>query len=467
VKDERTGELVRCRRNLPEADLRTARAWLDDERARLRAGEASAFGRSRMRFYEYATLLFERKVASGEIRSEMTRDSWQNSLTNQLIPYFGNFYIDAIRPTDIEAWKASVANATYVTGKRRKSPLTSSRALALAPQVEKPYLPESKNTWLKHLKAIFSAAAAEFEWPKDPCAKIKPFDNSTHETYTHEEPNSLLDDQTARFLAIMAKRFPQHFAMTALGFATGLRPSTMRPLRRCGDSPDIIWNTGLLLVRRSQTKGDPMNKTKTGKRQKIWLPEALMRVLWWHVQSLPSGVAQRSDLLFPSRTGGFRARSVLDKPFAAVAAEAGVPHNVTARAMRRSYNDLMRFAGVDSIVKRSISGHATEEMEEHYSSVLQREQKDSIARLMSVAHYDDALSLASAAIADGMTLPADSNEEEKPEAGDEGAGEEIFDEPDESEGPGSGGPGLGGQGPGAGRPRGQGGVQVEYRRRFG
>ena len=32
----------------------------------------------------------------------------------------------------------------------------------------------------------------------------------------------------------MLEQYPQHYAMTLLGMATGLRPSSMRPIRRGG-----------------------------------------------------------------------------------------------------------------------------------------------------------------------------------------------------------------------------------------
>jgi hypothetical protein len=41
--------------------------------------------------------------------------------------------------------------------------------------------------------------------------------------------------------------------MTYLVLATGLRPSSLRPLRRCGKEGDVLWETGFLLVRRSQS----------------------------------------------------------------------------------------------------------------------------------------------------------------------------------------------------------------------
>jgi len=61
---------------------------------------------------------------------------------------------------------------------------------------------------------------------------VTPFDTSEHATYTEEEPNSLLVEEVPPFLGAMRERYPQHDAMTYIGLITGLRPSTLRPLRR-------------------------------------------------------------------------------------------------------------------------------------------------------------------------------------------------------------------------------------------
>ena len=119
----------------------------------------------------------------------------------------------------------------------------------------------------------------------------------------------------------MREKYPQHFAMTYTGFATGLRPSSMRPLRRSGPTPDVLWDQNVLLIRQSQMEGNEvMQCTKTGSVQRIAVPEQLIDLLRWHVDTqLRLGLQKNSLLLFPSEDGGFRARSALDKPFREVA----------------------------------------------------------------------------------------------------------------------------------------------------
>jgi len=159
--------------------------------------------------------------------------------------------------------------------------------------------------------------------------------------------------------------------MTYLGFATGLRPSSLRPLRRKGETPDVRWDEGVLLVRRSHTLGEAvMETTKTGLRQRITVPPELVEVLRWHVQTqLTTSEQQASDLLFPREDGGVRSESSLRKPFAVVGKAIGLTKHFTPRGMRRTFNDVARAAKVESFVTKSISGHLTDRMKDHYSTV--------------------------------------------------------------------------------------------------
>jgi len=125
-----------------------------------------------------------------------------------------------------------------------------------------------------------------------------------------------------------------------------------------------------LLVRRSQTIRDiVLNRTKQKTRYAIDLPEEVLKVLRWHVETqLVTPEQQDSELLFPSITGGFRAPTVVNKPFADVSETIKLGYPFTQKGMRRTFNDLCRAAKVEALVTRSISGHLTERMQHHYGT---------------------------------------------------------------------------------------------------
>lgn len=122
-----------------------------------------------------------------------------------------------------------------------------------------------------------------------------------------------------------------------------------------------------------------MERTKIGKNQTIFLPAELTDILRWHVEHyIDDGIAGFSDLLFPSEVGSFLTRSVLDKPFRRVAKEMKLKKTVTPRCMRSTAN-------VHDLVTRAISGHATEEMHQHYSTVAANEMRAGLAQIISTA----------------------------------------------------------------------------------
>ena len=205
-----------------------------------------------------------------------------------LLPAFGDHFLDGIRRADIEAWLEAMGKAVR-SGE---------------------YSPVTVNNWLDILRVIITSAVAEHELSRDPIAGIEDIDTSTHFTYSEEQPNSLLVEEVPLFLGGIRRLYPQHFGMVALGFATGLRPSSLRPLRRQGSEADVLWEEGVVLVRRSHTRHDEvMEATKQKTRYRITLPDDLMAILRWHVDRLPPGPMRDSELLFPSETGGFRSAS--------------------------------------------------------------------------------------------------------------------------------------------------------------
>jgi integrase len=140
----------------------------------------------------------------------------------------------------------------------------------------------------------------------------------------------------------------------------------------------------VILVRRSHTlKDEFMKTTKTGLRQRITVPAEVMDVLRWHLDTQLLTPEQRaSELLFPAEDGTFRSECFLTKAFATVSGLIGLKKKFTPRGMRRTFNDLSRLAKVEALVTRSISGHLTEQMREHYSTVSSVEQRESIGRVL-------------------------------------------------------------------------------------
>ncbi len=374
VKDTTTGHVKEIWKVLPEADAPTALKWLEDEKSKYRAGGVVEAAAPLTRFSEFAASLFEHKLKVGDIKSAAGRNKWADVLAHLItgvtgrsgaqVRGFGEMFIDKISTAHVEAWKEEVAE------------LIAARD----------YAPTTANGWLGILRVVMKAAKRQFSLPTLATEGVGGFDESEHSTYSEEEPNALLPDEVPLFLAKFREMHPAHFAMVYLGLVTGLRPSSLRPLRRRGEECDVVWDKGRLLVRRSHTfRDETMRTTKQKRRYAIDLPPDAMVVLRWHVETqLRTPEQQDSDLLFPSTTGGFRAPSVLNKPLAEAVEELQLGKKLSQRALRRTFNDLARAAQVHDLVTRSISGHQTERMQHHYSTVNGGEQRAALTKVIAL-----------------------------------------------------------------------------------
>ena len=373
--DPRTGKLREVRFTTEVADPFEAFTLLQTALGKVRSG-AGQPATPMTTFSAFAAQLFEDKVKAGDIKSASGRKKWAQCLEHHLLPAFGPMLLDQIRHADAARWRVRVAE-TINAGT---------------------YSPHTANGWLDVLRVILKAAVMQFELPRNPMEGIRKFDTSEH-VYTEEEPNSLTVDEMPAFLSKMRALYPQHFAFVCLGFFLGHRPSTLRPLRRSGPTPDVLLDEGIVLIRQSHTEGDEvMATTKTKVRQRITLPPLLVGILRWHIATQLSTREQKaSELLFPAEDGRFRTRSALKKPFVAVATAIGLKKHVSPKAMRRTFQDLARAAEVKDIVTRAISGHATETMQHHYSTVAADEKKAAIAKVIELAGARKALAARSSA----------------------------------------------------------------------
>jgi integrase len=377
VIDPKTGSMRQVVRNLPDlAQPEEARLWLKTELDSIRQGASRPTNKQLERFATYAASLLREKIEKRQICSSTTEEKWMFALRHIFglkdnegtieagIRGLGDIFVDKLTRADIEAWRNS--------WERRIN--------------EAQYSPTTVNGWIAVLRVITKKMKADFGLAVDPCAEVEYVSTKGHRTYTFEEPNSLSVHELSSFFEIASEKYPQHFAVILLGSVTGLRPSSLYALRRSGEQADIKWDQGLLLVRRSRgIKGRVMEMAKTNHDQVIKLPDFVMSVLRWHVdKQLITRDMERSELLFPAETGGFRHNSALAKPFRTIAKAMGLRKQISPKAMRRSFQDAMREAQVVDVVVRSISGHLTVQMQQHYSTARGHEQESAIARIIDL-----------------------------------------------------------------------------------
>ena len=73
---------------------------------------------------------------------------------------------------------------------------------------------------------------------------VPKFSTKHWRTRLKEKPINLTPAELAVFLSIYRERHPDTYAMVALGFIIGARPSSLRPIRYRGPNADYNSQTG-------------------------------------------------------------------------------------------------------------------------------------------------------------------------------------------------------------------------------
>jgi len=373
------GKRERLTRHLPAATLDEARrAYVDLISEIVLGAQLVPLTSSPTPYATYAATIFRRKMAAGDFTSPATVERWQTTLVH-LIEAYGAVDIRTIGVSmheDVkERWakriNADVSETYEVEDKKgdvRKRKVKLSRSTV--------------NGWIRINRQIFARAKKEFGLAEDTSLAVGFFPTDSDETYTRQSPNALTSEWARKFLVCMRDKFPQHYAMTLLGFVSAQRPSTLRPIRRSGPDADVDWKRGIILIRRSNARGQAVvNRTKQNKNVELAIPAEVMAVLRWHSDGLDREGQVESELLFPTSDGGMRSRSVLDKPFEAVCEAIGLPFRFTPRGMRRTFKDVAREVRMPDVASKEIAGHATDTMHRHYQTVLENEQRHELTKV--------------------------------------------------------------------------------------
>jgi integrase len=179
----------------------------------------------------------------------------------------------------------------------------------------------------------------------------------------------------------MRVRYPKNYALTATLAFTGLRFCHASPIRW----EDIDEAAGVIRIVRKNFRGSigPVSRRKRAPRL-LPLALELVEILKEHRQHLLERQAPGFDSgwVFPSDNGRLRTPSSMWKAWQVCLKAIGFQGHFTVHGLRRTFNDLARRAGVDAVVTKSITGHVTEKMREHYSSVGLDEKQQAVANVL-------------------------------------------------------------------------------------
>jgi integrase len=328
--DPRTGTLKEGNREYEGIDLREAVLQQTRMRDEIIKGGVSA---QRLRVGEFAKHWIESKAPTVD---PGTAERYAAALDDHVLPALGLFFFDQLTALDVQKW---------VNAGRRKG-----------------YRAETLRGWFRVFRTMTRDAMEPLNLPRDPTLRI------TFPEDEERDDNALKPELLGTFLQNMERLSPQHYALVAVLAFTGLRFCHASALRW----EDMGADNGVLRVVRKNIRGrvGPVSRKKRAPREYPLHPN-LADILRDHRRRLLEQQAPGVDSgwMFPSEAGGLRTPGGLWKAWRACVKESKIEERFTVHGLRRTFNDLTRRAGVDGVVIKSLTGHVTEKMRTHYSTV--------------------------------------------------------------------------------------------------
>lgn len=253
-----------------------------------------------------------------------------------ILERLGDIYVDKLRPTDIKA---------YINLK-----LETQKGWTVATQ-------------LRLLRQLAKDAVAEGLTEIDFCARVP---SPVGKKYTEDDPNLLDAEELGKVLAYVEGKEPLWYPLVATMAMTGLR---------WGEATGLQWSDldeekQRIKVRRNNWKGRVLTPKTTGSYRSVPYGPALQRILKAHRTSLlaEQHPGLKGGWCFANGKGGLQTGGPLTDVMRRALKACGIEKVVTPHGLRRTFNNLTRQVANQEVV-RSITGHATEAMFEHYSVV--------------------------------------------------------------------------------------------------
>lgn len=283
-----------------------------------------------------------------------------------ILPTFEDYFIDAIEPSDVVAWRDAQAALPGV------SPVTVNSRLRLLRQV--------------------LADVCEPLKIANPAGRVP----GVREILDESREVYYLDAGEARAVLEWlrdSERYRQWYPLVATLALTGLRFGEATALRWA----DLDEEDGWIRVRRAQWKGHVDHpKSKVGRRDVPLAPE-LLDILRAHrteqtrrmmtrarrKRSDADSIRVESGYIFVGRAGNLHDSSVLTKPIAAALAARKITGRFPpAHGWRKVHNNLLRQV-TSEVVRQALVGHADAEVgNEHYSKASDEEKRRASAEVV-------------------------------------------------------------------------------------
>ena len=281
-----------------------------------------------------------------------TIDTTLRTLAKHILPEMGHLPIDRLTRRDVSGWISWAESQRLDDGRL--------------------YARSTVQRWWRVLRNMLRDAFAAGYLEADLTIRQDPPDTGAG---GRQEKRTLSGDELRRFVDA-AKRFqPARYAEIVTLAYTGMRAGELYALHW----GDIGQSDGVIHIRKSVWKGK-VSPPKTGSIRTVPMTEVVASALEEHRQMQIREQAPGLDegIVFPSSKGGYRMAASLRKPMRLIAEHIGLEQRVSPQVLRRTFNTLLVAAQVDRITIRSMTGHSSERMTEHYAGISHQIKKEAL-----------------------------------------------------------------------------------------
>jgi integrase len=280
------------------------------------------------------------------------------ALERFVCPVLGHLKVDELTSHHIVAWR------DWLLRQRKRN--------------GEPYSGWTLAAYFSVLRTVLRDASLEMDLTSNPMTNVRGISKAR----SPRAQRFLNRKQLGEFLDHLYRNHYDHFAMSVLMAAFGLRFEEVSGLH-VGHIDEVGME---IQVAQANIRG-AIFPTKTGVVRRLPLDDGILRLLKEHMRFL-EGKKNRGfldeDILFPSRLGGYRFTTSVHKAYDKVSGKLGLGWNVRAHDLRRTAVNLLRQANVGDIIQRSLVGHSSVEMTEHYSSVTIGEKREAHSKVLSM-----------------------------------------------------------------------------------
>lgn len=354
------GKIVHRRRTLENATLEQAKVRFRELKLQIQTppDEPDATV-PKTSLTHFAVDWVRRKQQTDEWRKGTVESNRQN-LRDHILPHIGHLRPEQLSRSHIREWIKWAETATYVEKGE-----------------EKRHAHDTLRRWWRVLKGLVKEIYLEgycerrfLEWCRErtgPQSDVK----------GRRESRTLRADELVDFVEAARELVPLRAPEIVTIAYTGMRPSELYGL----DWDDVDWEVRTIDILRGFAKGE-VGPPKAGARR-IPMVKPIEKALQQQRERLEEGgsLGLERGIVFPSNLGTRRYPSTLHDPMEKVAAHIGTEIKVGPQVLRKTLNTLLGNAGCRREMIKSIIGHRTDQMHEHYTSVRPEDQHSAMQRL--------------------------------------------------------------------------------------